>query len=130
MPNLLRYTKAMAKKLAMALAPLRSRLNSGVSLARRDHGMRTKPALWVVAIAVAIALVPTLPYGYYSVMRWVVCALCAWLALSSYRAGREEWAWAWGVFAGIYNPIFTGHANREERKTVGSGKSVAVRGDL
>src|SRR3546814_10787352 len=75
--------------------------------------MRTKPALWVVAIAVAIALVPTLPYGYYSVMRWVVCALCAWLALSSYRAGREEWAWAWGVIAGIYNPIFPVHANRE-----------------
>src|SRR5690606_26448402 len=89
------------------------RLNSGVSLAWRHHGMRTKPALWLVAISVAIALVPTLPYGYYSVMRWVVCAACAWLALSSYRNGREEWAWAWGVVAGIYNPIFPVHANRE-----------------
>jgi|HigsolmetaAR205D_1030408.scaffolds.fasta_scaffold16465_3 hypothetical protein len=75
--------------------------------------MRTKPALWLVAISVAIALVPTLPYGYYSVMRWVVCAACAWLAVSSYRNGREEWAWAWGVVAGIYNPIFPVHANRE-----------------
>lgn len=75
--------------------------------------MRTTPALWVVAIAVAIALFPTLPYGYYSVMHWVVCALCAWLALSSYRAGREEWVWVWGVIAGIYNPIFPVHANRE-----------------
>ena len=40
-------------------------------------------------------------------------AACAWLALSSYRNGREEWAWAWGVVAGIYNPIFPVHANRE-----------------
>lgn len=75
--------------------------------------MDTKPALWLVAIAVAIALIPSLPYGYYSVMRWVVCASCAWLALSSLRAEREEWAWTWGVIAGIYNPVLPVHATRE-----------------
>ncbi|WP_425493155.1 DUF6804 family protein [Novilysobacter antarcticus] len=75
--------------------------------------MRTHTILWLVIIAVAVALIPSLPYGYYSVMRWVVCASCAWLALTSYRSGREELAWCWGVIAGIYNPIFPVHANRE-----------------
>ncbi|WP_426991789.1 DUF6804 family protein [Methylomonas sp. CM2] len=75
--------------------------------------MRTNGILWVVGIAVAVALIPSLPYGYYSVMRWVVCASCARLALTSYRNEREEWAWCWGVIAGIYNPIFPVHANRE-----------------
>ena len=75
--------------------------------------MRTNTALGFVILAVAIALVPSLPYGYYSVMRWLVCGSCAWLALSSYRNGLEEWAWCWGVLAGIYNPIFPVHANRE-----------------
>jgi len=75
--------------------------------------MRTNFALGLVALAVAVALIPSLPYGYYSVMRWVVSASCAWLALASYRTGHEEWAWCWGVIAGIYNPIFPVHANRE-----------------
>jgi hypothetical protein len=75
--------------------------------------MRTNTVLGLVAVAVAIALIPSMPYGYYSVMRWVVCASCAWLALASYRNGQEEWAWCWGVIAGIYNPIFPVHANRE-----------------
>ena len=64
-------------------------------------------------VAVGLALVPTLPYGYYSIMRWVVCALCVWLSLASYRSEREAWTWIWGVIAGIYNPIFPLHANRE-----------------
>jgi hypothetical protein len=75
--------------------------------------MRTNVVLLVVVLAVAIALIPSMPYGYYSVMRWLVCASCAWLALISYRSGREEWAWCWGVIAGIYNPIFPVHANRD-----------------
>lgn len=75
--------------------------------------MRTNSILWLIVIAVAVALIPSLPYGYYSVMRWIVCASCAWIALMSYRKGYEEWAWCWGVIAGIYNPIFPVHANRE-----------------
>jgi len=75
--------------------------------------MHRKAALAVVVLAVALALVPSLPYGYYSVMRWIVCALCGWLALASHRSGLEAWTWCWGVIAGIYNPIFPVHANRE-----------------
>ena len=75
--------------------------------------MRVSRILWLVAAAVAVALIPSLPYGYYSVMRWVVSASCAWLALISYRSGQETWVWGWGVIAGIYNPIFSVHANRE-----------------
>lgn len=74
--------------------------------------MRRYSALGFVILAVAIALVPSLPYGYYGVMRWLVCGACAWLALTSYRNGHEQWAWCWGVLAGIYNPIFPVHATR------------------
>lgn len=75
--------------------------------------MRARTVLWVVVAAVGLALLPTLPYGYYSIMRWIVCASCAWLALSSYRSKREDWTWVWAVIAGVYNPIFSVHANRE-----------------
>lgn len=66
-----------------------------------------------MALAVGIALIPTLPYGYYTVMRWVVSALCLWLALSAHRASQEAWTWAWVIIAGVYNPVFPVHADRQ-----------------
>lgn len=75
--------------------------------------MRTNVILGVVVLAVGAALIPIMPYGYYPIMRWVVSASCVWLALTAYREGREDWAWGWGVIAGIYNPIFPVHASRE-----------------
>lgn len=74
--------------------------------------MQDKCVLRLIVAAVAVALIPTLPYGYYSAMRWVVSAACAWVALSAHRADREDWTWCWAVIAGIYNPIFPVHANR------------------
>lgn len=73
--------------------------------------MRANPALYIVAIGVGVALLP-LPYGYYQVMRWVVAASCAWLAVSAHRAGHESWVWCWAVVAGVYNPLVPVHASR------------------
>lgn len=75
--------------------------------------MQKNIALWIVAIAMGIAIIPTMPYGYYLVMRWVVCPICAWLAALSYQSGAEKWAWTWGVTAAIYNPIIPVHSTRE-----------------
>lgn len=75
--------------------------------------MQRNVVLWIVVAAVGLALIPTLPYGYYTVMRWVVCALCVWLAVSAHRASQEPWIWTWVIIAGVYNPIVPVHANRE-----------------
>lgn len=75
--------------------------------------MRKYPTLWIMGIALVIAMIPTVPYGYYPAMRWVVCGACAWTALDAHRKGLESWVWCWGVMAGIYNPVFPVHANRE-----------------
>jgi hypothetical protein len=77
-------------------------------------GSQNRPlgALCVVAIVVGLALVPTLPYGYYTVARWVVCAACAWIALGGLRCKEEIWVWIWAVIAGVYNPIVPVHATR------------------
>ena len=77
-----------------------------------DHDGRTKFVLWTVGVAMTLALFP-LPYGYYSVMRWVVGGACAWLAIETHRSSNKEWAWVWGILSGIYNPIFPVHSNRE-----------------
>lgn len=67
----------------------------------------------LVAALLLWALVPFNPYGYYSVMRWVVCATFIYLVVKSYEQKQQNWVWVWGVAAGIYNPIFPVHATRE-----------------
>ena len=87
-------------------------LSSSVSLSMQDP-RAPKAAIGLIIAALCLALIPSMPYGYYPLMRWAVCAACVWLALHANRTGAETWVWVWGVFAGIYNPIVPVHATRE-----------------
>ena len=91
-----------------------------------QRAMQKRVIMALVALAVAVALISSLPYGYYSVMCWLVFASCAWLAIDSYRNGSEGWAWIWGVIAGIYNPLFPVHASRAIWSVVNIGVIAAV----
>lgn len=79
---------------------------------RSNRWKELAPYILVVALLLW-ALVPSSPYGYYSVMRWIVCASFAYLAVRSNEQHRQAWVWVLGVAAGIYNPIFPVHATRE-----------------
>jgi predicted lysophospholipase L1 biosynthesis ABC-type transport system permease subunit len=46
-----------------------------------------------------------LPYGFYTLLRWVVCVVGGLLAVESYRQGRMGWVWAFGIIALLFNPI-------------------------
>ena len=59
------------------------------------------------------ALVPTNPYGYYVLLRIVLCAICAYLAVKACQLGRIPWAWILVVTGVIYNPFFRVHLTRE-----------------
>lgn len=75
--------------------------------------MQKSGALWIIVVALVVALIPTTPYGYYPLMRWVVCGACVWTALDAYRKNQEGWVWCWAVLAGVYNPIVSVHSTRE-----------------
>lgn len=67
----------------------------------------------LAAVLLLWALVPSNPYGYYSVMRWILCATFIYIAVKSHEQQRQVWIWVWGVLAGIYNPIVPVRATRE-----------------
>ena len=53
------------------------------------------------------------PYEYYIVLRWVVCAVFAYLATQAFKQSKSEWVWILGFVAGLYNPILPVHLTRE-----------------
>lgn len=68
--------------------------------------------LRLLAIIMLLWALADNPYGYYVLLRWVVCAIFAYCAIRAYRADSEAWIWIFGVNAAIYNPIFPLHLGR------------------
>lgn len=67
---------------------------------------------------VAFALVSTvavvvgffgMPYGYYALLRVVVCLTGAVGFAAARKAGDSLWPWVYGVTAVLYNPLFSVH---------------------
>ena len=53
------------------------------------------------------------PYGYYNLLRLVVCGTGIFLAVISYQQKDTKWSWTMGVIAFIFNPIFPMHFGKE-----------------
>ena len=45
------------------------------------------------------------PYGYYTLLRWVVCGVAAYTAYVSNLHNKLPWAWFFGILALFFNPI-------------------------
>ena len=53
------------------------------------------------------------PYGYYQLLRWVVCAAAIFVLVATIT-WKSYWAcWAFGVVAITFNPILPIHLSRE-----------------
>jgi len=71
----------------------------------------------IARIAAAIMLflaLARLPYGYYTLLRFVVCGTTAY---GAYFASTEEkkpaWAWTFGIIAVLFNPFIPIHLSRD-----------------
>ena len=69
--------------------------------------------VWIVpAVALAIALFP-LPYGYYKLLRVVVCLAAIVIAAHSYdKPNAGAWPLAFIALAIVFNPIIPLHLHR------------------
>jgi hypothetical protein len=70
----------------------------------------------------AWALVPTNPYGYYVLLRVMICAICAYLAFAAFEQQQLGWVWVLAITAVVYNPVIRVHLNRE----IWSGVNIAT----
>lgn len=45
------------------------------------------------------------PYGFYTLLRWIVCASAAYTTYICTTMKRVPWAWVLGVIALMFNPF-------------------------
>lgn len=71
-----------------------------------------KQGALIAAILLVIALAP-MPYGYYQVLRIVVCGLSCYGAYLAYNAESHIWMWLLAGIAILFNPIFPIYLERD-----------------
>jgi len=73
--------------------------------------MAGRPHLWPAVIAAIILLIGIfpLPYGYFQVLRWIVCGISILLVYLAYSYKKLWIAAIFGVIAILFNPFFTIH---------------------
>ncbi len=59
----------------------------------------------VVMILLFIAIFPIEEYGYYILLRWIVCLTAIYIAYFSYEAEKIYLTWVMGIIALIFNPL-------------------------
>jgi hypothetical protein len=72
-----------------------------------------RPLIAVMIVMLGIALLPIRWYGYYILLKLVVCGGCAFLAANAYDDGRKHLVWFLGGLAVLYNPIIRFPLGRE-----------------
>src|SRR5437899_2030498 len=83
----------------------------------RASRMRFKNPVSIVAKLIAAGmLVGALghhQYGYYTLVRWIVCAVSAFAAYQAAESKKSGWAWALAIVALAFNPIIPVHLKRD-----------------
>src|SRR5213080_5425481 len=63
--------------------------------------------VWLIAaVMLVLAAVEKQPDSFYTLLRWVCCAVFAYSAVASFQTKRLLWLCIFGVLAVLFNPIF------------------------
>jgi hypothetical protein len=66
----------------------------------------------LIAIVMLVGATGRHPYGYYSIVRWVVCGVSAFAAFKAAESKKSGWTWALAMIALIFNPIMPVYLKR------------------
>ena len=69
--------------------------------------------LCTAALFLFAALFDGWPYGFFTLLRFVVFATTAYIAWMAYEQQKEKWIWIFGFLAVLFNPFFPIYLNRD-----------------
>ena len=59
----------------------------------------------VSIVILLLAILMKLPYGYYTILRFVLCGTSIYLAFNAQEFNKKQWVWVMGIIALLFNPI-------------------------
>ena len=77
-------------------------------------------ALLIAVAFLLLALFDGWPYGFFTVLRFVVFGATAYVARMAYEEKKEGWVWVFGFIAMLFNPIIPIYLTRETWRVIDS----------
>jgi hypothetical protein len=68
--------------------------------------------IYISAVMLFLGVIP-LPYGYYTLLRFVTTIVFIWAAYVSYNRGRKKITWLFCLVAILFNPFIIIHLPKE-----------------
>ena len=80
----------------------------------------------VIYLAVGFLLlgVLPLPYGYYTLLRLIACAVFAWAAYVSFENKKALLPWVFIVLALLFNPVIEVYLSKELWAAIDLGSAI------
>lgn len=72
-----------------------------------------KPPAVIAAVMLLLAAFFAWPYGYYGLLRWVVCVASTFIAYHAWHSRCQSWMWVMGLIAVVFNPIVPVRLDRD-----------------
>ncbi len=60
----------------------------------------------IAAVMLVFAAAEKQPDSFYTLLRWICCAVFAYSAVISFQMKRMLWLWIFAALAALFNPIF------------------------
>jgi len=70
-----------------------------------NNNKKKKILILISVIFLFLAVFDGWPYGFFTLLRFVVFASMAYIAWLAYKAEQEKWTWIYGCLAVIFNPF-------------------------
>ena len=68
---------------------------------------------WLIAaVMLVFAAAEKQSDSFYTLLRWVCCAVFAYSVVISFQMKRVLWLWIFAALAALFNPIFPAHLDR------------------
>ncbi|MEK7552877.1 MAG: DUF6804 family protein [Patescibacteria group bacterium] len=67
----------------------------------------------IATVLLFLAVADGWPYGFFTLLRFVVCASTIFLAWRSYKTNKTNWSWAFVFVAILFNPLIPVHLSRD-----------------
>ena len=91
-----------------------------------DNPRGERGAALLIAIFALLAVWSRWPYGTYTILRFALCAMSAYLAVRSYGVVQRAWVWIGGITAALFNPFFPLHLQRSQWRILDFGAAFVL----
>ena len=71
-----------------------------------------KQVIYIAAAFLFIGILP-LPYGYYTLLRFIACGVFAWAAIITFQRNESTLPWVFAILAIVFNPLIKIHFPKE-----------------